>query len=652
MGSLQNARIDQSYPGLIKTNDEAAIGATEKVLQDGSGNNSTLSLGTASASFTGTLDLSGATVTGLPSGGGLEPVQLSGTTQNLDLGTYNFFDGQTLTDDTTLTFSNVPAEARFQYSYTAGAAPFTIAGASYNDEFFNSISSNSAPGISGFSTDGTKMYLMKTDTVGDAIYQYTLSTAWDVSTATYDSINFNLESQDNATGAGVYFKSDGLQFWVVGSQNDNVYAYTMSTAWDLSTATYSGTSFSVGSQETNPKSIFFKSDGTKFYVLGTTQDRVFEYDMSTAYDISTATYSTRNVTVQSQENNPNGLVFSADGTKFFTGGDGNLEVFQYNLSTAWDVSTASYSNLSYSVGVLMTGGFRGIAFSTDGDKFYVASRSNQTVFALNPRATTITLPASVQNPSSLVFKPGDTVTWTFYTLDTGTTVYVEDQPQDAGSLPGLVSGTGTDSIAVSSAVLSSPSVASGNEAIAIGNNNISAGTQNISIGANNNTNGTNIINIGDDNNMSSASDNSVLIRPGGGTGIAFRGSSVAIGVNTYPGAGGVAIGYNAKGNTNQPSVVIGNNANANNNGICLGDATDALSTGAIAIGAGAQATATNACAIGASVTAATAQYVTMNNLQLLNYASLNYADDTAAAAGGVPLGGVYHTSGALKIRIV
>jgi hypothetical protein len=28
----------------------------------------------------------------------------------------------------------------------------------------------------------------------------------------------------------------------------------------------------------------------------------------------------------------------------------------------------------------------------------------------------------------------------------------------------------------------------------------------------------------------------------------------------------------------------------------------------------------------------------------------NYADDTAAAAGGIPLGGIYHTNGAIKIR--
>lgn len=30
----------------------------------------------------------------------------------------------------------------------------------------------------------------------------------------------------------------------------------------------------------------------------------------------------------------------------------------------------------------------------------------------------------------------------------------------------------------------------------------------------------------------------------------------------------------------------------------------------------------------------------------------NYANDTAAASGGIPIGGIYHTNGAIKIRIV
>jgi hypothetical protein len=41
----------------------------------------------------------------------------------------------------------------------------------------------------------------------------------------------------------------------------------------------------------------------------------------------------------------------------------------------------------------------------------------------------------------------------------------------------------------------------------------------------------------------------------------------------------------------------------------------------------------------------------VENLKLFNYSALNFADDTAAAAGGVVLGQVYHNAGALRIRI-
>jgi hypothetical protein len=41
----------------------------------------------------------------------------------------------------------------------------------------------------------------------------------------------------------------------------------------------------------------------------------------------------------------------------------------------------------------------------------------------------------------------------------------------------------------------------------------------------------------------------------------------------------------------------------------------------------------------------------VENLVVFNYAALDFADDTAAAAGGVVLGQVYHNLGALRIRI-
>ena len=66
MATLTGNPIKDSYDGLIKTTDNTALGAVEKEITDGVGTTSTLKLGTTSASFVGTLDLTGATVTGLP----------------------------------------------------------------------------------------------------------------------------------------------------------------------------------------------------------------------------------------------------------------------------------------------------------------------------------------------------------------------------------------------------------------------------------------------------------------------------------------------------------------------------------------------------------------------------------------------------------
>lgn len=61
----------------------------------------------------------------------------------------------------------------------------------------------------------------------------------------------------------------------------------------------------------------------------------------------------------------------------------------------------------------------------------------------------------------------------------------------------------------------------------------------------------------------------------------------------------------------------------------------------------------NVVMLGTSGKTATTNAATfVENLVVFNYSNLNFADDTAAAAGGVVLGQVYHTGGVLKIRIV
>ena len=593
MATLTGQQIDLSYLGLIKTNDSAAIGAVAKPLSDGDGNAINMEIGTGAIKFpSGTVDFTGSTVTGLPvAAGPFSPVSLTGTAQTLDLSQYNFGDGGQLSGNTTLAFSNVPTEKLFSYSYTVATAPFSLEGSALSG---NTVSLSGGQGntLSGFSYDGTKMWIGRGDSSGDALKQWNLSTAWDITTATYSNISFNLEGQDNQVGPQMYFKQDGTSFWIVGAQNDSVLQYNMSTANDLSTATYSGSSFSIAGQEASPRGVWFKPDGLKFFVIGN-NDRVYSYSMSTAFDLSTASYDNVDFSVQAQDTNPEGLAFSEDGTKFYYAGETSKSLFEYNLSTAWDLSTASYNNITIDTGAIA---IRGVAYKTGGTKFFTSSRSSLEVLEINPGVSTLTLPSSVQNPPALTFAAGDVVTQTFYTLDGGGKVYYEEEPQPAIAAPGMISGTGTDSIVSGPAVTSATAVAQGAGAIAIGNAAFANTANNISIGNAVETNGNNLINIGDNNDMGSFVTNSVLVRPGGGTGIAFRGDSVTIGHDTYPGAAGIAIGKGATGLNNNPNICIGRNAEANNSAVAIGDGASARGNGTVVIGAG--STADNAGADG------------------------------------------------------
>ena len=122
----------------------------------------------------------------------------------------------------------------------------------------------------------------------------------DLANASYDSVSFSVSSED-INPSGVWLSTDGTTMYMLGYSNDKIFEYSLSTAWDLSTASYSSVSFSVASQETVPESLFFKDDGLTMYVTGRGTDNVYQYSLTTAWDISTASYASKSFSVQSQE---------------------------------------------------------------------------------------------------------------------------------------------------------------------------------------------------------------------------------------------------------------------------------------------------------------------------------------------------------------
>jgi len=129
---------------------------------------------------------------------------------------------------------------------------------------------------------------------------------------------------------------------------------------------------------------------------------------------------------------------------------------------------------------------------------------------------------------------------------------------------------------------------------------------------------------------------------------------IAIGEDTESYANGVSIGANAKvTSTVGQHVAIGLSTRAGWGGVALGTSAEAQAKYSAAVGRNAEANvAEGSIALGSGVIAETAYTATVNLFQIAAYATMNYVNDAAAATGGIPLGGVYHTDGALKIRIV
>jgi len=234
------------------------------------------------------------------SGGGLKPFQDLGTvtgTVDLDVSTYGSF--RVVQGDGDITFNVIGASANtaghaelffyrnYDWSVDFGNLdlvgngyidiPQIIVELSYDNVSFSVSSQDTTPISITFNNDGSKMYMV--GNTNDSVYQYTLTTPFDLSTASYDTVSFSVSSQDTDP-RGITFNNDGSKMYMVGATNDSVYQYTLTTPFDLSTASYDNVSFSVTAQDTTPRGITFNNDGSKIYMVGYTNDSVYQYTLN------------------------------------------------------------------------------------------------------------------------------------------------------------------------------------------------------------------------------------------------------------------------------------------------------------------------------------------------------------------------------------
>ncbi len=254
--------------------------------------------------------------------------------------------------------------------YPDGA--WDVANAVYDSKLFNLSGLDDSPQDLALKDDGVKLYVL--GRTGNLVHQLTFGVIDDVSTLTDDSISLNIGAQETAALA-LRLGDGGTKLYIVGSAGDTVYQYTLSTAWDLSTASYSGKFISLSSEDVAPAGMHFKPDGTKFFMLGFNNTAIYQYTLSTAWDISTATYDTVSFSLTTQTSNPQSYFMHPEGIRLYLcAANNNGPVFQYDLSTPWDISTTVYNSVSYTIGQDSVPA--AISWNANGSKMFVIGLGN------------------------------------------------------------------------------------------------------------------------------------------------------------------------------------------------------------------------------------------------------------------------------------
>lgn len=155
----------------------------------------------------------------------------------------------------------------------------------------------------------------------------------------YYNVTFDVTTETTDMRGSAVHPDNSMYY--LGDGSGNVYAYGM-TDGDIGTA-YFDSSFGAQLDVTSVDDIDFKPDGTVMYLVSMPGDVVFEYALSSPWDITTAT-STGSYSFSGDLVTPNGIAFSSDGTKMYVADTYGLAVQEYALSSAWDVTTATYAN--------------------------------------------------------------------------------------------------------------------------------------------------------------------------------------------------------------------------------------------------------------------------------------------------------------------
>jgi len=195
-----------------------------------------------------------------------------------------------------------------------------------------------------------------------------LCTLWELETDCYeyDSVTGNSGTSGETQ---LLISSGGTKLYILERTAKIGYQWDLSTPWDLSTATVEKSKSFGGTYATY--GWWLSEDGTMVFIVrrdtsSGQRSQLERWDLSVAWDISTATYNS--ISPFLTGNFSNTVAIGSGGTKVYTYVPNDSEIYQHSMGTPYDPTTVTYDTKSWDTGGITT--WEQMYLKPDGTKWY------------------------------------------------------------------------------------------------------------------------------------------------------------------------------------------------------------------------------------------------------------------------------------------
>jgi hypothetical protein len=286
----------------------------------------------------------------------------------------------------TLNFITIITDSRYTTLLATATSnkPYSAPSASNQVSSISIGAQTASPTEVVFGDSGTKMFVLSSNRY---VYSYSVSTAYDASTASYVATSSELTELSTDTSQSFRFKPDGTVMFV-SSSGGYVYQYSLSTAWDVSTISYASKSARHANSTHSYTALTFKPDGTRMYMAGLRY--VMSMTLSTPWDLGSTTSDNSGTGFTNAYLNLSwvyghtitGMDFNSTGTSLtmiYGNNASDKYIIEHPIDSAWNVSNATVLGAAPSI-KYQQNSIQGLSYANNGNTLISVLDTGDTVY--------------------------------------------------------------------------------------------------------------------------------------------------------------------------------------------------------------------------------------------------------------------------------